>query len=777
MRPYFTIEHGFWNTPKGQKVFSMNLEQIKNAQIDALYASVIDALLKSKTVLDVFQQQYGKFITQNTLQRERVARVENWAILQKTNYGFDMLTSAACKALKLGGVTPDCWVVDDGVKQYVANVRRENFQYFLAGPRGQTMYESALGNKTGKAVDVASGLLIHEAKHFDLPDIEEPHNLLSRPRMIGEYNVMYPHMTPDASYNSDWRAILVYDEKRDGFRRIGLCDAINGCARWNHFGEIDFPDGFDSKDMFMKADGNPVRHFGDMDLDGLPRKARDDWVASVLNKLDDEIANDVEALVSLCEQLDPTDIDSVRSLSSDTKGKKGKVLEPVGPVPFGYGNAAGIDELSHEGYASVAEYKEYHQLAKKAMRALRTIKKVADSLTDEDHKLTDDEIVSSLIDKQLYPIIDMYGDDNEQTLYRKLSEFRSDRLTNDYAQQVINAPGFEFDDFLNFAFAPTYDGDHSAALDAPGQVVNGNLQKEAYLIGSDGSKLGETDETREIYEVFTDGLTFFKDLVRKKQLDKLDDARKNKIGQIIFALSLNIDSVDFYNLVSRLDESNLITFLKNVDINIQRGGKEEKEARFLELIKDADDRDVQNRNFKFSGLSSTKQLYQNVLRAFTVESSSYEANFQAALENMAFEEGEINLQGQRVTGARAGDTYGGSGKRRAVVKGGVLTIERGSGSGDAGDLYAKGKSKPVERFFHELLLKLPVTQQTLCMFAESDLVVPFNFILFRPRMTYRMSSGVCLKTGSSTGETLVGHADFQVRFRHFVHVLFFLPHV
>ena len=87
----------------------MNLEQIKNAELDALYASVIDALLKSKTVLDVFQQQYGKFVTQSTLERERAGRVENWAILQKTNYGFDMLTSQACKQLKLGGVTPDCW--------------------------------------------------------------------------------------------------------------------------------------------------------------------------------------------------------------------------------------------------------------------------------------------------------------------------------------------------------------------------------------------------------------------------------------------------------------------------------------------------------------------------------------------------------------------------------------------------------------------------------------------------------------------------------------------
>jgi hypothetical protein len=29
-------------------------------------------------------------------------------------------------------------------------------------------------------------------------------------------------------------------------------------------------------------------------------------------------------------------------------------------------------------------------------------------------------------------------------------------------------------------------------------------------------------------------------------------------------------------------------------------------------------------------------------------------------------------------------------------------------------------------------------------------------------MTYDMSTGVCMKSGSSTGETLIGHADFQL---------------
>ena len=29
-------------------------------------------------------------------------------------------------------------------------------------------------------------------------------------------------------------------------------------------------------------------------------------------------------------------------------------------------------------------------------------------------------------------------------------------------------------------------------------------------------------------------------------------------------------------------------------------------------------------------------------------------------------------------------------------------------------------------------------------------------------MTYDMSTGVCMKAGADTGETLVGHADFQL---------------
>jgi hypothetical protein len=60
------------------------------------------------------------------------------------------------------------------------------------------------------------------------------------------------------------------------------------------------------------------------------------------------------------------------------------------------------------------------------------------------------------------------------------------------------------------------------------------------------------------------------------------------------------------------------------------------------------------------------------------------------------------------------------------------------------------------------LLGCPITYPALSHFIQSNVVFPFNMIYSRPYMTYDMSTGVCMKVGHSTGETLIGHADFQL---------------
>jgi hypothetical protein len=105
-----------------------------------------------------------------------------------------------------------------------------------------------------------------------------------------------------------------------------------------------------------------------------------------------------------------------------------------------------------------------------------------------------------------------------------------------------------------------------------------------------------------------------------------------------------------------------------------------------------------------------------------------------------------------------------SAAKRLRLDKGVMYVRGGPGDDgtSAGTFYAKNKSDPLQAFFHEMFLDIPITHQTLCLFADNNFVVPFNFILFRPNMTYDMSSGICMKTGSGTGETLIGHSDFSL---------------
>jgi len=68
----------------------------------------------------------------------------------------------------------------------------------------------------------------------------------------------------------------------------------------------------------------------------------------------------------------------------------------------------------------------------------------------------------------------------------------------------------------------------------------------------------------------------------------------------------------------------------------------------------------------------------------------------------------------------------------------------------------------MTRVVRQALLGVPLTQKALEHFIARDVVFPFNMLYFRPYMTYEMSSGVCLKCGAGTGETLVGQSDFQM---------------
>ena len=354
----FMIEHGFMKTPKGRMTYKNNLEQIRDAILQSLYIGVIEALLRCKTSSQLFMQCYGKALTVATARKRLKLEVEAFAEIQKSDHGWDMLNSRAQRVLKaVSGVTPDAWILDDGVKKYIAGVRRENFDYFLKGPAGPKLYAENLGAGNPTSLDVAANCLIFECKSFNIPGYDDPVNITSRRRTIGEVMVSFPHVEVREKYTSAQRDILVYDEDRDGFRKLGIRDGLANCCRFDEFGAPKFPDNFDGQDMFRRRDGEGwknLKYLGQMTEDALPEEAIRDWTASVVAGCGDpsSIANGLVVLKNLVEKLDGTpdgdeDFKYFDRLAKDhgsanlDSGTRMPILvggEFKNQIPYGYGS-------------------------------------------------------------------------------------------------------------------------------------------------------------------------------------------------------------------------------------------------------------------------------------------------------------------------------------------------------------------------------------------------------------------------------------------------------
>lgn len=298
-------------------------------------------------------------------------------------------------------------VLDDGVKKYIAGVRRENFEYWLKGPSGPKLYAENQGVGNPTSLDVAANCLIFECKSFNIPGYDDPVNITSRRKTIGEVMVSFPHVDVREKYTSAQRDILAYDEDRDGFRKLSLREGLANCCRFDPVsGAPTFPSNFDGKvmkDMFKRGE-ETLKYLGQMSEADLPEDAIRDWISSVVAGIDDasEVASGLNVLRSLVKKLDdaPTKTDAVEKyfkyvadaygtsnakmeLDTDTRVpiltstagcdlRSTKEGDNVKVVPYGYGTYAGLKELAKDKYAdpfSSAVPRDYHDEAKIAIKA------------------------------------------------------------------------------------------------------------------------------------------------------------------------------------------------------------------------------------------------------------------------------------------------------------------------------------------------------------------------------------------------------------------------
>jgi hypothetical protein len=96
--------------------------------------------------------------------------------------------------------------------------------------------------------------------------------------------------------------------------------------------------------------------------------------------------------------------------------------------------------------------------------------------------------------------------------------------------------------------------------------------------------------------------------------------------------------------------------------------------------------------------------------------------------------------------------------------------------------YVLADSDPITRAAKLAFLASPIYRGMLENMIEKDIVFPFGFLLYRPFITHNMATAILTKKGAETGETLIGHADFQLgddvaRKMHYGHYTMYLKSI
>lgn len=873
----FMIEHGFWQSEKGKQNYVLQLTQIKNATLDGLYIGVLESLLTCKNVANYVMQQTGHNPADG-LTRSMKLEVEAFAEVQKNPNGWDMLNSRAHKALKSMGYTPDCWVVDEGTKRYIAMVRPENSQYMLGGPEGRALYNSALPAASNpKLLDQRTGCLIFETKSFESPDAKEPVNPMSRPQSIGEYNFSGPFfpVTRTDPYTSATRTICVYDEARDGWAYISLAEGIKHCGMFD--GDFDVGKMFDNKpgvpdpassdtpDMFKctfgKSEGARARYIGDVNdsvgkdnTDALPDEAVSDWANSVMQGLEPEMEMTLRDLKDLINRMENSIVSgksaeyftavaaevNAHGLDKDGLVNLEEVVKNLASgglkcMPHGFSSCAGLEYLANERFANSTTpmLKDLHAQAKCGMRAFNRLYARLESACYDNVFFRESAVPEYYRKKDgKYAFFsNLFHVPQPAMIFTKLSATVPARLDVAKLSALVQLtePFYAMiktmktpEEALIAALNPANNGEDAQnaklgselATVKAGQTLSGKqvihnlaaqlisainlamLAKDATLqvamalatilgrcrfkdcfkttpdTDSYGNFLLFVDRRTTVIRTYKDFATFFNHLASgtavvqhdnptlggKKDWQFQDDVAPTAEGSV-FAISADPGLHAANEISAMVAGRTIMEHVTNQKVAI----------RFTKDFVDATGADGKNRSYRttayghdsMDGAPGPKRQGIGLIAAHAAL-----ANLPASVGGAAFAAVEAmpgehagTLDRERFNFSDAAAT------QRALNRDQYRETELFNRHSDQFERRFNDLNHEPEhmtRVVRQALLGVPLTQKALEHFIARDVVFPFNMLYFRPYMTYEMSSGVCLKCGAGTGETLIGQSDFQM---------------
>lgn len=625
----------------------MNIMQIRNATLETMYFGVIEALLKSKQYSNAWMRRYGQMARSGSALRGYIGEeVAMYMVVQKSEHGFDILDTRAKKQMRLTNVTPDTWVLPEGLGTYLALVRPENNAYLLKGPEGVANYNSALNAAPVSSIRqmAANSCQVFESKSFDMPGAPQAIDPLVRNVSVGEYNTMcdtVSDMVDPERYKSFMRDIFVYNENRDDFSRISLRAALKACCRFDSGDNLYFPPAFGmgsmvKDDPFMMPNGQPCYVFGDM---------------------------------------------SKMHLSDETLKKLAESVGSKFPVPNHAVEGAGAATFEAQMRMVFPQCRLFDQVYTANVggfvrNAVNFAAGVAQRGNGQLQNGNNDAAIPTLPIGPTYPEIRAKIHDVIKTTDEPSpSEMALNNSTIDkFMAKVEHAP------------------------------------EDQNTANAVGKMLGAFQQLKDVAKSATPAWTKHFAFAMHKCLLAFAQGNGNDLGQLTTQVHACIG--DQGRLGQLQGTSADVIFAIPAAAGAGAGG---------------------------AGAGAAARPTTNI---------GAEHRF-GALRRQTGHEGTVGEFDDDVyRDPRSGPTAAFKTRFQEVV-----------------DMYGTVNPDTKEQHLRAIILTFlhtPISEKALANLVDKDIFFPFDFLLFRPRITHQMATGVLLKAGSETGETLVGHADFQL---------------
>lgn len=719
----------------------MNILQIRNATLETMYFGVIEAILNSKQYSQAWTRKYGTMARSGTALKGYLGdEVERYMVVQKTEHGFDLLDNKAKKYLRANGVTPDTWILPEGTATFLQMVRPENRDYYIAGPDGPAGYKTALNDANYKGVRqiAANSCAVYESKSFEVPGAPAPVDPLVREVSVGEYVTMIDtvaDVVAPSEYKSHMRDIFVYDERRDDFSRVTLRNALKACCRFDDSGALWFPPGFRVKaeydmDPFLTSDGRPVYAFGDMVTRYMPDEVVLKVAESVVNKFLAYEASGQERTdrIDMMAEVWTTSIEVPADAAAG-----GKLLDSF----FAF-----VRQRLPSSRVFTNEYKPAWRSQPggdattdaKAGFFWNTIGVVSDQqLAQVDNYVTDEEFFT-FVEAKAFILNGIGADDviSWDVIRAKFSELTSSQKTPTPSELALTADAV--DKFV-------------ARLDA---LTNGTAAASQNIFRTVVTVLSILTNFR---VAAADWLKNYSFVAHKivLELGKAKDVTNlhARIKHYRDVVNTNVQTNETKLKGTTAEVADLLRLPAAAGGAADAPAPLPTRAHFPALF-GAFDIPAVNAHFGAGGFDATPGPAKRA--RFGALLSRDDGVSRGGRGAPGFDSDEVDLEAERRKVPFASEEFA---ARYAAVR---------------GDESHKVLVKSVMLTF----LHTPITEDSLAKLIERDVYFPFEFVVFRPRITHQMATGVLLKAGSETAETLVGHADFQltddvVRKMHYGH--------